>query len=639
MHSVSSTPRPAAIPASSPRSSIHCTAPSGGDLSSYVTYTDAGDSLSRLICSKRAFQTQFRRWNFPPKQKPAYKNDRLVGRIKELWERNLAQREMLRVLNEEDGFDIKPRELMRVRARNRWLLRVPNHDKARLSDIQDETESVDDTLASPEARDSQIRTSKPRASVLSNDMEHEMDPAGSDSGRQPGRRQRRRCRMSSDRSATNTRFPSEMTIDEARDILSLDASAYRAVRGSFQQICQEDSVSRKTEAGPERWEGAKYRLIRSSSELQQALWGGRGIGSEESRQLALDVICTDVTKRMRTMETRLTLGEAKAILGVNPTESRELRSDLGDVLAELQFSSKSDATPEQWEELMQKWGGRSTLVRSILVEKGQDEETKVKHRALDTVASDVMKRLRDQRSRGGTKKPRASHSGADAAGNRRLRSGQNMRSSPSQDQVDLGDGLASSTFDDMSEVSHASQMAFSPDSDAIAAHLPISLQSQSSTISDNGQSSRVLGSGLPGAMQLDSPMSSSLLLTPNSQSAFMSQAYVQQHYAQATPSAQVYQQPATACAVYLRLHPSSSFVANTNLWVATLSSQSLQELREAAVAKFPGAVCLRVEGVIKDGKGGELPLQIEQEQELSAYMAHLQGASPTFNVQLVWKAT
>jgi hypothetical protein len=38
---------------------------------------------------------------------------------------------MLRILNEEDGFDIKERELMRVRAKNRWLLRVPNGMKAK----------------------------------------------------------------------------------------------------------------------------------------------------------------------------------------------------------------------------------------------------------------------------------------------------------------------------------------------------------------------------------------------------------------------------------------------------------------------------------------------------------------------------
>lgn len=32
---------------------------------------------------------------------------------------------MLQILNDE-GFDLKERELMRVRAKNRWLLRVPN---------------------------------------------------------------------------------------------------------------------------------------------------------------------------------------------------------------------------------------------------------------------------------------------------------------------------------------------------------------------------------------------------------------------------------------------------------------------------------------------------------------------------------
>jgi hypothetical protein len=43
---------------------------------------------------------------------------------------------MLRILNEEDGFEIKERELMRVRAKNRWLLRVPNGMKPRKGDSE-----------------------------------------------------------------------------------------------------------------------------------------------------------------------------------------------------------------------------------------------------------------------------------------------------------------------------------------------------------------------------------------------------------------------------------------------------------------------------------------------------------------------
>jgi hypothetical protein len=73
---------------------------------------------------------------FPSKQNPAHKNVELVERVKQLWERNTSQREMLRILNEEDGFDIKERELMRVRAKNRWLLRVPNGMKAKKRDSE-----------------------------------------------------------------------------------------------------------------------------------------------------------------------------------------------------------------------------------------------------------------------------------------------------------------------------------------------------------------------------------------------------------------------------------------------------------------------------------------------------------------------
>ena len=66
-----------------------------------------------------------------------------------------------------------------------------------------------------------------------------------------------------------------------------------------------------------------------------------------------------------------------------------------------------------------------------------------------------------------------------------------------------------------------------------------------------------------------------------------------------------------------------------------MASQSIQELRQAAVTKFPGAMCVRIEGIIKDAKGNELPLQIQGDDELGAYFAHMQGGSPTFSVQLV----
>ncbi|UZP33041.1 hypothetical protein NXS19_000857 [Fusarium pseudograminearum] len=95
--------------------------------------------------SKRAFQVQFSRWKFPTKQRLKHKDDRLVKRIHELWQKNIPQGEMLRILNEDDGFDINSRELIRVRARNRWLLRVQHGDRAKSCDTDNDDALENDT--------------------------------------------------------------------------------------------------------------------------------------------------------------------------------------------------------------------------------------------------------------------------------------------------------------------------------------------------------------------------------------------------------------------------------------------------------------------------------------------------------------
>ncbi|KAK6815827.1 hypothetical protein PG987_016593 [Apiospora arundinis] len=55
------------------------------------------------------------RWDFPSKQNPDYKNGPALRGVG-LWAKNLLQKDMLRVLTEEDGFDTTHRELMRVRS-------------------------------------------------------------------------------------------------------------------------------------------------------------------------------------------------------------------------------------------------------------------------------------------------------------------------------------------------------------------------------------------------------------------------------------------------------------------------------------------------------------------------------------------
>lgn len=175
--------------------------------------------------SKRAFQTQFRRWGFPLKQNPVYRDPRLASRVRELWEQNLPQREMLRVLAE-DGFEVRERELVRLRARNGLMLRDPRGDRqegpASSPDVGRE-EGGESVEATPE----------------------EMGKGA--------RKRRRRTRGWAGRPADPPgppRFPSETTIDEARVILGLDGEGYRAVRAGFQRICEEGGLVKKTLAGP-----------------------------------------------------------------------------------------------------------------------------------------------------------------------------------------------------------------------------------------------------------------------------------------------------------------------------------------------------------------------------------------------------
>lgn len=650
----------------------------------------------------------------------------------------MPQREILRVLNDEDGFNIKPRELMRVRSRNRWLLRMPPGDSARpLAPSSPVQESLDETLPNVDV-DSALSLRGDKASLqhMSGDAttQHlDLEPRGDENLGTPigksGKKSRKRSRPPVNASGSPTRFPSEMTIDQARVILSIEFGVYREIRSAFRRICTEEDVSKKTLAGPGKWDAAKDRLVEECPQLQQALWASKE-DDTEAKQHALDIICIDVTKRMRNMEARMSLADAKNVLGLNPAQSREIRLAFYAVLREAHLTCKSDTTPSEWEELKHKWIARVDPFKNLATS-GTDFTSEENARAVEVLASDVMKRRRDDRSRrasrrkelpppqlpqlplrlqaeaqkqvqeqqqeqhqqqqkqqqplshpqpqsqlqqlqqqrdahqshhhqphqqpfndksalGEVEDTQTSPSPSEptfAIPTRRRSRSMEMENPTPTDEVDLGDGLGGGSFDAMAGVPQASRMPFAPTEASIAAHLPMSIQSQSSTLSDSPndlpQPHRVLGSTMGTPVPLDAQMGPSMFLAADAQATFMNQQYVQSPFAAtATPPSAVFHavQPLpTAMAVFLRLHPSSTYVTSSSLWIGTMASQSLQELRHMAVEKIPGVMCASVEGIVKDGKGGELPLHIQDDEELGAYLAHLQGGTPTFAVQLVWK--
>ncbi|KAH8692444.1 hypothetical protein BGW36DRAFT_363435 [Talaromyces proteolyticus] len=551
--------------------------------------------------SKRAFQTQFKRWGFPSKQNPAHKNAMLVARVKELWEQNVNQREMLRILNDE-GFNIKERELMRVRAKNRWLLRVPNGMKSEAHGQPSIETSVEEGVLTLQqemyeghrlSNDNQLLTSQPpfqtsvppnpSPEILARRKERLERLQAESAERWASKKRRRRTRGWAGLPADPPgppRFPSETTIDESKQYLNLDSELYRKIRDDFQKICEEAGFIKKTIAGPERWQEAKNRLIRESAHLRSVFYTDPTMTDTsqlEAKKLALDVVCTDVTKRMRTLERRMTIAEAKNALGVNPEESRQIRTAFYNTLKADHFTSKLEAGDEHWRELKEQWIHGSELLQRILAPGMADPDHSTKVKAIEVLCRDVMKRLRDDQAK-------------------RDPLGKSSKPKPKPSQTNTGNVISNTYNHGISTLA----------SEALA--------SASMTTNDLGE------------MQIDP----SLLQAANDTS-------VAGTFQQNTEPTFGYVESLLVrppIAVYFRISPQSQIHGASKTWVEKLISSSVAELRNLIQAKYPASVVTRIEGIEKDERGDEISFVVDEDHELDAYLTHMHGRKASFVIRL-----
>lgn len=186
------------------------------------------------------------------------------------------------------------------------------------------------------------------------------------------------------------RFPSETTLESSKACLDLNNSLYLEIRASFQTICQEQKISKKTSSGPERWQNAKTQLIQRYPQLDQAFQQAEPSRLDQMR-LSLDVICMDVTKRLRTMEHQMTLAEAKNMLNINPEEGRRMRQALIEILTAHNFINKHESN--NWEQLKQLWITQSGLGPRISPPGSSNRDQSL--RAVQVICRDIMKRWRD----------------------------------------------------------------------------------------------------------------------------------------------------------------------------------------------------------------------------------------------------
>ena len=529
--------------------------------------------------SKRAFQQQFRRWGFPSKQNPAHRNAELVARVKELWEANCTQRDMLKTLNEE-GYEIKERELMRLRAKNRWLLRIPNGMKQHSIPTEDLSEFQDQILDAAEVptvvahlNDVKSPEAEPEPDkeqlnqILRKRQElHDQRQVDSDE-KWASKKRRRRTKGYAGLPADPPgppRFPSETTLDESKVILGLDTKQYREMRDQFQAMCEEEGVIKKTLAGAEKWQEIKNRLVQQNELLQEAFWNDKT--NLQSKELALDVVCTDVTKRIRSVGRRMTIAEAKNVLAVNPEQSRQIRNAFYATLQADKFTSKLETGPEHWQELKDQWVAESPILQNVFAQGEADPQYQDKQKALEALCRDVMKRLRDDQAKGKPGMPQAATPETSA----------------------------------QAQTANAARAAQAAMASAVAQPAPEQTPSAYQFAAAAQDFS-------------DLPLDPSLLDGADNFTA---------------PPA------VSPTAVYIRPHPKSQVHNADKVWLATMTTRSVQELRGLLERKWPNAVISRIDGVEKGADGQEISYLIEEDDELDAYLDHVNSRKATFVVQL-----
>ncbi|KAJ2903101.1 hypothetical protein MKZ38_010439 [Zalerion maritima] len=403
--------------------------------------------------SKRTLQHKFQQWGFPRKHTIDKDDPKLQERIRELWAKNLGHGEILQVLVDVDGYDISDKDLARLRKKNKLLIRVgrPGQPKAvrkgadkylkendRGSKIVDgHGDLSDDSLCSNVTSDSGdeeedgVSTGQIDSGSTSNQLgglvETESSPVA-DEDLSPGalakrvERKRQLERESAELWAAKKRrrrikprgglpadppqpprFPSELTLEESKIFLELeDGNQYNEIRDRFQRVCEENDVVKKTIAGPEKWEILKDQLIRETAHLEARLWEpGAAKDSLDQRKLSLDIICMDVTKRMRAAGRRLTVGEAKNILGWNPEVGRDMKEKFQEILRKDHYFSIVETGEKRWKELRQEWIGQNPVIQACLDPPGGPGKHSPQEsaRAVDFLARDAAKRYKNDITR------------------------------------------------------------------------------------------------------------------------------------------------------------------------------------------------------------------------------------------------
>lgn len=187
------------------------------------------------------------------------------------------------------------------------------------------------------------------------------------------------------------RYKSETSLNECKAYLQLDNERYQTLREQFADICNEMSITKKTKCEPGQWETAKDRLIRVNLHLNAVM----NIPHPSPHEVAnaLEVICADVTKRIRVTNTKISVGGANKGLGLNPAESKQVRHLFYQMLEQEGYTTMVEFGNERYQDLFQLWLTKSDILVRIQ-QQGMDGH---KMKCLKVLSRDAQKRLCDSR--------------------------------------------------------------------------------------------------------------------------------------------------------------------------------------------------------------------------------------------------
>jgi hypothetical protein len=432
------------------------------------------------------------------------------------------------------------------------------------------------------------------------------------------RKRRRRTRgwagLPADAPGEPPRFPSETTIDEAKAYLGLDNDKYRQVRECFLHMCKEQDVTKKTIAGPEKWSQIVQQLIQGDTHLAQvfeqepevlqnndALFRPKG-----QRALSIDVICMDVTKRLRTMDARMTLADAKNLLGLNPEQTRHVRNTFANKLKAAQFTNKHEAGEERWTELKQAWVNESENLVRALAHGEDDPDYAQKLRALEVLARDVMKRQQQENTAKDPTKKKQVHQGpGPGPAPPVVAPHPTILGNKGRPHISVGRKETPQTsYTAAPSLSTASDLQIDPSlllAASDAAILPV--------LDHTPQYHYQPGQYQPATQHQH----------PHQQHS--SHNHYQQEYYPAASNMPV------PLPVYFRLHPHSStpFPAKS-VWLSMIHTPSVVELRNLAMREHPGTMVHKIEGLITyrgNRADREVAVEVTDDGELGAYLGHV----------------